>query len=74
MKLAVLIPYTNIFKLLKIPIFTLRHKSDDYFEIVRVEESHPHGEDIRETDSGIVHLDHSPGTGMKQHYIAFLCL
>ena len=36
---------------------------------MRVEESHPHGEDNRETDSGIVHLDHSPGTGMKQHYI-----
>ena len=36
---------------------------------MRVEESHPHGEDIRGTDSGIVQMDHSPGTGMKQHYI-----
>ena len=63
-------PWYKYFKTFaKFQIFTWRHKWGDYFEIAQVEESHPHGEDIRGIDSGIVQLDHSPGTGMKQYYI-----
>ena len=65
-----MIPDANILIFFsKIQIFTWRHKWDDYFEIAQVGESHPHGGDIRGTDSDIEQPDHSPGTGMKQHYI-----
>ena len=53
----------KIFDKIKLEYFrSLRH-----FETEQAEESHLRGGDIHGIDSDIVHLDHSPGTGMRQH-------